>query len=304
MCAIIPIDRKNGGIFVSIDVLQEKIRKTKNPSIVVFEAFTDLIPPQLLESVSIQQALEAMYMQLLAELKSHVGAVRFGFSSFALLGLDGLACLSRLLQEAKNQGYYVFLDAPESLSVAAAQNAAVVLGAKDTLYPFDGLVVSSYLGSDILKEYLPLCKQGKSLFPIVRTANKSAAELQDLLTGGRLVHTAAADIVNRQGESMIGKFGYSQVGAVAGASSADSLRALRAKYPKLFLLLDGYDYPNANAKNCSFAFDKLGHGAAACAGASVIGAWKDPGESGDYTVAAVESVQRMKKNLTRYVSVL
>jgi len=303
MCAIITKNRNNGGIVVSVDVLQEKIRKTKNPSVVVFEAFPDLIPPQLLESAGIQQALEAMYMQLLAELKSHIGTVRFGFSSFALLGTDGLACLSRLLQEAKNQGYYVLLDAPESLSAAAAQNTATILGAEDTPYPCDGLVVSFYLGSDILKEYLPLCKQGKSLFPIVRTANKSAAELQDLLTGGRLVHTAAADVVNRQGESMIGKFGYSQVGAVAAASSSDSLRALRGKYPKLFLLLDGYDYPNANAKNCSFAFDKLGHGAAACACASVIGAWKGT-ESGEYTAAAVEAVLRMKKNLTRYVSVL
>ena len=303
MCAIIPIDRNNGGILVSIDVLQEKIRKTKNPSVVVLEALPDLIPPQLLESADVPQILEAFYTRLLVELKSHVGTVRFGFSSFALLGSDGLNCLSRLLKEAKEQGYYVLLDAPESLSVAAARNAVAVLSREDTPYPCDGLVVSAYLGSDILKEFLPLCKQGKTLFPVVRTANKSASEIQDLLTGGRLVHTAAADIVSRQGESMVGKFGYSQVGAVAAASSADSLRALRGKYPKLFLLLDGYDYPNANAKNCSFAFDKLGRGAAACAGVSIVGAWRET-ENPEYAAAAVEAAQRMKKNLTRYVSVL
>lgn len=288
---------------MSIDVLQEKIRKVKNPSVIVLEALPELIPPQLLESVTVHQAFETLYTQLLAELKPYVGAVRFGFSSFALLGPDGLICLSRLLLEAKEQGYYVLLDAPESLSAAAAQNTAAVLGRGDTLYPCDGLVVSAYLGSDVLKEFLPLCKQGKTLFPVVRTANKSASEIQDLLTGGRLVHTAAADIVCRQGESLIGKFGYSQVGAVASASSADSLRALRGKYPKLFLLLDGYDYPSANAKNCSFAFDKLGRGAAACAGVSVVGAWREA-ECTEYIPAALEAVQRMKKNLTRYVSVL
>ena len=150
-----------------------------------------------------------------------------------------------------------------------------------------------------------LCKAGKAVFSVVRTANKSAAEIQDLMTGGRLVHTAAADIINRHGESVVGKCGYSHFGAVAAASSADSLRTLRNKYSRMFLLLDGFDYPNANAKNCSFAFDKFGHGAVACAFTSVISAWKE-NDNGEKSCidAAVIAAERMKKNLTRYVSVL
>ena len=288
---------------MSVDILQEKIRKTKNPSVVVFEAFPDWIPPQVQEGNSVVQALEKLYMDLLSQMKGHVGAIRFGFGSFALLGIDGLSLLSRLLEKAKEQGYYVILDAPETMSALAAQNAAALIGAENSQYPCDGLVISSYLGSDILNSYFALCKQGKSLFAVVRTANRSAPEMQDLLSGGRLVHIAAADIVNRLGQTQVGKCGYAQMGALASASSADSLRSLRGKYPKLFLLLDGYDYPNANAKNCSFAFDKLGYGAAACAGASVVAAWKDS-ESDDYAAAAIEALQRMKKNLTRYITVL
>ena len=288
---------------MSVDLLQEKIRKTKNPAVVVFEAFPEWIPPQLLDECGVPQALETLYTELLFRMKGHVGAVRFGFGSFALLGAEGLSALSRLLGEAKRQGYYVLLDAPETLSALAAKNAAASFAAQDTLYPCDGFVVCSYLGSDILSGYLSLCKQGKSLFAVVRTANRSAPEMQDLLSGGRLVHTAAADIVNRLGESRIAKCGFSQVGVLASASSADSLRSLRGKYSKLFLLLDGYDYPNANAKNCSYAFDKLGHGAAACAGASVVAAWSGS-ENADYSEAAIEALQRMKKNLTRYITVL
>ena len=89
---------------------------------------------------------------------------------------------------------------------------------------------------------------------------------------------------------------------MAGASSGDSLRALRSKYSRLFLLLDGYDYPNANAKSCSYAFDKLGHGAAACAGESILTAWKDA--EGDWAELAVAAAERMKKNLNRYVTIL
>ncbi len=288
---------------MSVDMLQEKIRKTKNPAVVVFEAFPQWIPPQLSEETGAVQAFEKLYTDLLSRMKGHVGVIRFGFGSFALLGAAGLSLLSGLLGEAKRQGYYVLLDAPETMSPLAAKNATAVFGSADTPYPCDGLVVPSYLGSDILNSYLPLCKQGKSVFTVVRTANRSAPEMQDLLSGGRLVHTAAADIVNRLGETQVGKCGFSQMGVLASASSADSLRSLRSKYPKLFLLLDGYDYPNANAKNCSFAFDKLGHGAAACAGESVVAAWKDS-ESDDHAAAAIEALQRMKKNLTRYITVL
>ncbi len=289
---------------MAIDRLQEKIRKTKNPTVVVFEAFPGIIPPAILEQErSVAAAYCRFASELLTALQGVVGALRFGFGSFALLGEGGLQSLSALVHKAKDLGYYVILDLPELLSAMAAENAVDMLLREDTAYPCDGVVVGAYLGSDILKPFSKWCKQGKTLFPVVRTGNKSATELQDLLTGGRLVHTAAADIVNRLGEASLGRSGYSNIGVLAAASSADSLRGLRAKYKRLFLLLDGYDYPNANAKNCSYAFDNLGHGAAACAGISVTGAWKEC-QSDDYAGCAVEAAERAKKNLTRYITVL
>lgn len=287
---------------MSVDTLQEKIRKTKNPSVLQLEAFYEC--PQQLETLSVPAAVESYTQQLLVSLKGIVPAVRFGFGSFALLGAVGLSILENLTKLAHDQGYYVLLDAPELLSPMQAENAATVFGGESCPYYWDALVVSTYAGSDVLKPFVPLCKKGKALFPVVRTANKTASQIQDLLTGGRLVHTAVADIVNRQGEDAVGKCGYCQVGALAAASNADSLRSLRGKYSRMFLLLDGYDYPNANAKNCSYAFDRLGHGAAACAGSSVFCAWKEGESSQDPVAAAVAAAERMKKNLTRYISVL
>ena len=83
------------------------------------------------------------------------------------------------------------------------------------------------------------------------------------------------------------------------------LKKLRDRYKSLFLLIDGYDYPNANAKNCSFAFDKLGHGAIACADCSITAAWKAAESDGvDYIDCALQAAERMKKNLLRYITVL
>ena len=143
----------------------------------------------------------------------------------------------------------------------------------------------------------------KDLFLLLRTANKSAQELQDLLTGSRLVYIAAADIAKRVGQPLVGRSGFSRVAGFGPATSTDSLQALRSKYPELFLLVDGYDYTGANAKNCSTAFDKLGHGAIVCAGQSVVAAWKEEADA-DCLAAASSAAERMKKNLTRYIAIL
>jgi len=174
------------------------------------------------------------------------------------------------------------------------------------VYRCDGIIVSAYPGSDTWKPFLPYCeKKDKDLFVAVRTGGKSAPELQDMLSGSRLVHCVAADHVNRYGTQCVGKSGYSRVSVMASATSQESLRSLRGKYPRLFLLVEGYDYPNANAKNCAQAFDKFGYGAAVCAGDSILGAWINAQEDdGAFTQLAAAAAERMKKNLGRYVTVL
>ena len=288
---------------MSIDIFQDKIRKTKNPSVLELNFSASDLPPQISHN---GDGYAQFCEELLTCLKGIVPAVRLSFSAFALLGHDGLYQLSRTLQKAADLGYYVLLDAPEILSPAMAKMVAEGILGEGGLYPCDGLVISGYLGSDVIKPFLSCCKKDKKdIFVVARTANKSAPELQDLLAGSRLVHVAAADHVNRYGAETAGKFGYTGVGILAAASSAESLRSLRTKYPKLFLLLDGFDYPNANAKNCSFAFDKFGHGAAACGGTAITCAWKEGESDGaDYLEKAKAAAERMKKNLTRYVTVL
>ena len=267
---------------MSIDILQEKIRKLKNPSVVeLMLPLTDL-PPRYAHDA---KGYGEFCRDLLGGLKGIIPAVRLSFGVFALLGGDGLQ---------------------ELLSPTAAQITAEAFFGGETDYPCDGLVVSGYLGSDIIKPFLPGCREGKKdLFVAARTGNKSAPELQDLLCGSRLVHTVAVDLINRFAPETMGKLGYSRIGALTAASSAESLRSLRGKYPRVFFLVDGYDSPSANAKNCSYAFDRLGHGAVVCAGETITCAWKQAqSDGGDFLEQAVAAAERMKKNLTRYVTIL
>lgn len=292
---------------MSIDVLQDKIRKTKNPSMVDLALCVSDLPPHLLaEEEKSAKAYGRFCREILEKLKGTVPAVRVGFTAFAVLGPEGLQELKAVLKAARSLGYYIAVEAPYILSPMMAKAVADAFWGNEAQYPCDGLIVSAYAGSDVIKPFLPYITDGKKdLFPVVRTSNKSAPDIQDLLAGTRLVHAAAADQINRFGGDCTGKSGYARVSVVVGANAAESLRSLRAKYPRLFFLVDDMDYSGCNAKICGSAFDKFGHGAVVCAGPTVTAAWKFAESDGkDYPEQAVSAAERMKKNLTRYVTIL
>ena len=286
---------------MSVDKLQTAIRKLKNPTMVYFALDKSLLPPGFLEAAGTVTGAYCTYAkQLLTALSGAVPAVRFAFSTFASHGAEGVLTLQELLYFARRQGFYILLDGPETYS---PQAAAVTAENFIEQWEFDGLCVPCYIGMDGIKPYIEQISSGdKDLFVLMRSANKSASELQDLLAGSRLLYSVVADMVKRQGDELVGKCGYSRIGGVGPATSGNALQTLRSRNPAMFLLIDGYDYPGANAKNCCQAFDKLGHGAIACAGSSILGAWQE-GE-GDPVTLALEAAERMKKNLSRYVAVL
>ena len=292
---------------MAIDILQDKIRRMKNPLVLDLALPAGQLPQQLTEQEGSAAAAYGRFCrELLTAQKGTVPAVRVGYTAFSLLGPEGLAEMIRILKEASAMGYYTILEGPYILSPMMAQATADAVFGPAAIYPCDGLILTAYPGSDVVKPFLPFCKDGKKdLFLVVRTSNKSAPEIQDLLTGSRLVHAAAADIINRFGADNVGRSGYARVGVLAGANSAQSLKNLRSKYPRLFLLLDDMDYSGCNAKLCADAFDKFGHGAAVCAGPTITCAWKQAeSDSTDYLEHATAAAERLKKNLTRYTTIL
>lgn len=290
---------------MSVDLLHEKVRKLKNPSMIDLSVRADCLPPHLVEEEgAFLPAYVRFCRELMAGLNGIVPALRFSFGDFALLGPDGLTQLSALLKEASAHGYYVLLNCPDGMTPWVAEQTAATILDGDA-YPCDGVVISPYIGSDGIKPFVPYCKDhGKDVFVVLRSPNKSAADLQDLLTGTRLVHNAAADIVNRLGENILARCAYSRMGAVVSATSPVSTRNLRAAYKGMYMIVDGLDYPGGNHKNCAPAFDRFGYGAVACAGVSVTAAWRESEDGINYVECAKQAAERMKKNLSRYVTVL
>lgn len=287
---------------MSIDKLHEKIRKTKSPILVDLTMKQEHIPEAMRHKETVKESHAQYCRELLTGLKGTVAGVRFSFDHWALM--DGLSELSALMEMANSLGYYVLLDAPAMLTPWAAERAAALLD--DHLgFPCHGMVADPYIGSDAIKPFLPYCKEGKSVFFAVRCPNKSASELQDLLTGSRLVHSAATDLINRHGEPILGKCGYSQLGALSSATNGSAVSGLRSKYGRLFLLIDGLDYPGGNCRNASYGFDRFGYGCVVSIGPDITAAWQaDGGQGIDYVEMARKAVERNISKLNRYITIL
>lgn len=251
---------------MSIDVLQEKIRHLRCP------VMAALAPSrQMLQSAASPQQTADGYRQLcmtaLEALEGVVPAVSVGCGSFLALGADGVRAMQDVLARARELGFYVLFDLMQSsLGQSAADMAAACFGPLQpdtdafTPYPCDGVLLDAYLGSDSVGAYTAYCKTGKNVFLMARSANRSARELQDLLSGDRVVHQVTADLTMRWSAGLSSRSGYSELGVAVGATDADILRRMRRKYDKLFFLVPGFEQ-SGGASNAAQGFGAAGYGA-------------------------------------------
>lgn len=306
---------------MSIDVLQSKIRKLKCPIAVGLDPTEELIPPELLAQCrerlgegpeALAESYRLFCRGILEALKKTVPAVKLQSACFEALGWQGVKVMQELLAYAKKLGYYVLLETMRSdvghIAELCARSVFGGLAVREERvfpYPCDALVVNGYFGSDGIKPYLPYLQgeNPKNLFVVVKSSNKSSAEVQDLLSGDRVIHTAMADLTLRWSTELFGKCGYGEVGAVVGLSNPRAIQALRKRYDTLFFLVPGYGAQGGVAKHAAYAFDRLGHGAAVCASRSIIGAWREMAGT-DYPEAALSAVEKMKRQLETYITVL
>jgi len=163
----------------------------------------------------------------------------------------------------------------------------------------DAVTLNPYLGRDSVFPFLEVCKaQEKGIFMLVKTSNPGSADLQDLpLASGKLVYEHVADMVSAWGEDLIGKYGYSKVGAVVGATFPEQGRLLRKRMPHTFFLVPGYGAQGATGKDLRGFFDDRGLGCIVNSSRGIIAAWKNGYGEKEVGQAARDAVYAMKKDL-------
>jgi orotidine-5'-phosphate decarboxylase len=305
---------------MSFDLLQEKIRALHNPSVAGLDPRPEYVPPFIRarwrneHGATLRAAAEAVFefnCGLMDALSGLVPAVKPQSAFYERLGVPGVIALEKTLRYAHEKGFYVIGDmkrgdigsTAEAYSDAYLGSVAVD-GAEYEPFPCDALTVNAYLGSDGLKPFLEACRaRDKAIFALVKTSNPSSGELQDRLLDGRPVYEAVGSLIESLGRGLEGVYGFTPIGAVAGATYPDQLRQLRALLPRTFFLVPGYGAQGGTAEDVSRAFLKGGRGAVVNSSRGIICAWQKTGKEGrDYQEAARNAALSMRDDIARFVT--
>ncbi len=176
------------------------------------------------------------------------------------------------------------------------------------VFDVDALTVNPYLGVDGIKPFTDDCKKyGKGIFILVKTSNKSSGQLQDLLTiDDRSIYEKVAEKVEEWGRSLKGKYGYSSVGAVVGATYPNQAKVLRKIMRSSYFLVPGYGAQGGTSKDISHSFNQDGLGAIVNASRSIMCAyqsdmWKDTYGEDRFDEACRAEAERMRDDINNVI---
>lgn len=293
-----------------IDNLIDKIKKLDNPTVAGLDPKLDYIPSFILNKAfkeygenetGAAKAILEFNKGLIDSLYDIVPAVKPQLAYYEMYGIEGLKTMQETVAYAKAKGMEVILDGKRNDigSTAEAYSTAFLgktkIGTFDkAMFDADALTVSPYLGVDGVEPFIKDCeKYGKGIFVLVKTSNKSSGQLQDLKTeAGTPIYEVMADYVNEWGKTTVGKYGYSSIGAVVGATYPEQCAALRKIMKNSYFLVPGYGAQGGGAKDVAPAFNQDGLGAIVNSSRGIMCAYKSAKYSDKYSEEAFSEAAR------------
>ena len=301
---------------MSFNPLIEKIIEMKNPTVAGLDPKLDYVPQYIRTRCfekygrTLEGAAEALYefnMGLIDALCDIVPAVKPQMAYYEMYGWQGVRTFARTVEYAKSKGMYVITDGKRNdIGATMEAYAAGHLGITDidgeqiAAFGADALTVNGYLGTDGIDPLLKVCAAlDKGIFVLVETSNKSSGELQNLpLEGGESIYGRMACMCDEWGRELPGKYGFTGVGAVVGATYPEQLTELRKAHPSIFFLVPGYGAQGGGAKGLAGAFNKEGLGAVVNSSRAIMCAYKKEGcDEADFAGAARREALRMKDDI-------
>ncbi len=301
---------------MAFDRLIENIISKQNPTVAGLDPKLDYVPASIKNACfaeygkTLEGAAEALLRfntAIIDQIHDIVPAIKPQAAYYEMYGWQGVRALAQTIAYAKDKGMFVITDGKRNdIGTTMEAYATAHLGTTDVAgeavdaFGADALTVNGYLGSDGIKPLLNVCKaKDKGIFVLVKTSNPSSGELQDLqLTDGVSVYEQMGRMCESWGAELPGKFGYSGVGAVVGATYPGQLAEMREKAPHTFFLVPGYGAQGGGANDAKNAFDKNGLGAVINSSRGIMCAWKKQGlTEDDFAVAARNEAIRMKEDI-------
>lgn len=304
-----------------MDKLIDRIRETNNPTVIGIDPKYDMIPEciknkyeQNMEGVA--KAIEEFNKALIDATFDIIPAVKINIAFYEMYGLEGMKVFEETCKYAKEKGMLVMADIKRgdigstSKAYSNAFLGRTQIGEKEEkIYDVDFVTLNPYMGIDSVKPFIEDCKKyNKGAFIIVKTSNPSSGDLQDLkLENGEEVYTRVAKLVEEWGEDLRGKYEYSSISAVVGATYPKQLKDLRKTAPHTFFLIPGYGAQGGKAEDIALGFDSNGIGGIVNSSRGLMCAyksdlWKDKYTEERFAEATRQEAIRMRNELNNAIS--
>ena len=300
-----------------IEKLVERIKKLEAPIVVGLDPTLNFVPGFLLDKAinekgeTLEAAADAIFefnKKIVDAVYDLIPAVKPQIAMYEQFGIPGLMAYKQTVDYCHEKGLLVIGDAKRgdigstSTAYAIGHLGKVKIGSTE-IVPIDTdfLTINPYMGSDSVVPFVEECKKhDKGLFILVKTSNPSSGEFQDQKVGKKAVYELVGKKVDEWGAELV-KNGYSDVGAVVGATYPEMGEVLREIMPKAYILVPGYGAQGGTAAELKPFFNKDGLGAIVNSSRGIIAAYKQDkyGEYGaeGFAEAARAAVIDMKNDI-------
>ncbi|MEG1436035.1 MAG: orotidine-5'-phosphate decarboxylase [Oscillospiraceae bacterium] len=304
---------------MSLDRLIDGIVKTKNPTVAGLDPKLDFVP-KFIKNESFEKyghtlegaadALLCFNRGLIDSLCDIVPAVKPQCAYYEMYGWQGMKALAETIEYARSKGIFVITDGKRNdigttMEAYANAHLGFVNVENEKFAPFSGdaLTVNAYLGSDGILPLINVCNEyDKGIFALVKTSNKSSGELQDRLIDGKPVYKVMGEMCENWGRELTGKYSYSGVGAVVGATYPQQLTELRKEMPHTFFLVPGYGAQGGSGDDIKGGFDDDGIGAIINSSRGIMCAYKKGNYTeNDFAQAARDEAIRMRDEINSLI---
>ena len=273
-----------------IEKLVEKIKTLDAPIVVGLDPTLNFLPKHLLDKAvnekgeTLEAAADAIFefnKKIVDAVYDLIPAVKPQIAMYEQFGIPGLMAYKQTVDYCHEKGLLVIGDAKRgdigstSTAYAIGHLGKVKIGSTE-IAPIDTdfLTINPYMGSDSVVPFVEECKKNdKGLFILVKTSNPSSGEFQDQKVGKKAVYELVGKKVDEWGAEIV-KNGYSDVGAVVGATYPEMGEVLRRIMPKAYILVPGYGAQGGTAAELKPFFNKDGLGAIVNSSRGIIAAYK------------------------------
>lgn len=287
-----------------IDQLIEGIKSKKNPCIVGIDPEWSKIPEcYKVDMVSEAETILQWAKDVIDAVADIVPAVKPQMAFFEVFGAEGVRAHQQVVQYAHDKGLIVVDDSKRNDIGNTARAYAYAHLAKDGPINADLMTVSPFLGTDSIQPFIDVAiKDEKGIFVLIKTSNPSSVEISEATNAHReKIRDWLASYVHTIGKTCVGKYGYSSIGAVVGATFPEEAQLLRSTMKNNFFLVPGFGAQGGGAKDVVPCFNEDGLGAIVNSSRGVLYKYLEVTEYDNSRIMYMETVRKQAQEMQQAV---